>query len=218
LEFVQILPFTPANRENMIAWMAARSDPDVYGDKLVYDFGKDSLFFGPKQVEARINQDPVISAQLSLWNQQGSNVIRGNLLVIPVAGSLLYVEPLYLQAATGQIPELQRVIVATANDIVMSPNLGLALVDLFGRAVLAEEGVAELATFSGEATAPVSGTVQLSPEQGAASSLEALIEQANAQFAQAQEAARTGDWAGYGQAIEQLEATLEALTAAVSGS
>jgi uncharacterized membrane protein (UPF0182 family) len=164
-----------------------------------------------------INQDPVISAQLALWNQQGSNVIRGNLLVIPVAGSLMYVEPLYLQAATGQIPELQRVIVATANDIVMSPNLGLALVDLFGRAVLAEEGVAELATFSGEATVPVTETAQSSPEE-AAGSLEALIEQANVQFAQAQEAARTGDWAGYGQAIDQLEATLEALAAAVAGS
>ncbi len=115
LEYVQILPFTPANRENMIAWMAARSDLDVYGGKVVYEFGKDSLFFGPKQVEARIDQDPVISAQLSLWNQQGSSVIRGNLLVIPVAGSLLYVEPLYLQSASGRIPELQRVIVATVN-------------------------------------------------------------------------------------------------------
>jgi uncharacterized membrane protein (UPF0182 family) len=217
LEFVQILPFTPANRENMIAWMAARSDPEVYGDKLVYDFGKDSLFFGPKQVEARIDQDPIISAQLSLWNQQGSSVIRGNLLVIPLAGSLLYVEPLYLQSASGQIPELQRVVVATADEIVMAENLGLALVDMFGREVLAAEGVAELATFGGEAPVPVAGAT---PSAGAddPDSLAALVEQANAQFAQAQEAARTGDWAGYGQAIEALESTLEALAAAVAGS
>ena len=120
LDFIQILPFTPANRENMIAWLATHNDPDKYGQKLVYEFGKDSLFFGPKQIEARIDQDPEISSQLSLWNQQGSNVIRGNLLVIPVGGSLIYVEPLYLQAATGKIPELKRVILATADQVVMA--------------------------------------------------------------------------------------------------
>ena len=107
LDFIQILPFTPATRENMIAWLAAKSDPAEYGEKLLFTFGKDSLVYGPKQIEARIDQDPVISSQLSLWNQQGSQVIRGNLLVIPLGNSLLYVEPLYLQAASGRIPGAQ---------------------------------------------------------------------------------------------------------------
>jgi uncharacterized membrane protein (UPF0182 family) len=95
----RFLPFTPANRENMIAWMAAQSDPDFYGEQVVYNFGRRVALLWAKQIEARIDQDPIISAQLSLWNQQGSGVIRGNLLVIPLSDSLLYVEPLYLQAA-----------------------------------------------------------------------------------------------------------------------
>ena len=150
LDFIQILPFTPANRENMIAWLAAQNDPEKYGEMVVYEFGKDSLFFGPQQIEARIDQDPVISAQLSLWNQQGSNVIRGNLLVIPVADSLLYVEPLYLQAATGKIPELKRVILATSDRVVMAENLGLALVELFGDEILEDASLAELAISAGQ--------------------------------------------------------------------
>ena len=211
LEFVQILPFTPANRENMIAWMAARSDPDVYGEKLVFEFGKDSLLFGPKQVEARIDQDPVISSQLSLWNQQGSNVIRGNLLVIPISGSLLYVEPLYLQAASGRIPELQRVIVATADQVVMAENLGLALVEMFGRQVLSDAGVSELATFGGE------GTVEIPPAAGEAPrTVDQLIADANAHFEKAQTYAQEGNWAGYGAEIEALKTTLQALADAAN--
>ncbi len=211
LEFVQILPFTPANRENMIAWMAARSDPDVYGDKRVYEFGKDSLLFGPKQVEARIDQDPVISSQLSLWNQQGSSVIRGNLLVIPVAGSLLYVEPLYLQAASGRIPELQRVVVATADQVVMAENLGLALVALFGKEILNDAGFAELATFGGDSTVELPTTVDTGPR-----TVEQLIAEANAHFTQAQTYAQEGDWAGYGEEITALQKTLEALAQAAN--
>ena len=153
LDYMQILPFTPANGENMVAWMAAQSDPDKYGDKLVFNFGKDSLFFGPKQIEARIDQDPVISAQLSLWNQQGSSVLRGNLLVIPIGDSLLYVEPLYLQAQSGRIPELKRVILATADRVVMAENLGLALIQLFGRDVVARAGLADLATAAASSAA-----------------------------------------------------------------
>ena len=141
LEFVQILPYTPANRENMIAWMVAKSAPEHYGEKTIYEFGKDTLFFGPKQIEARINQDPSISAQLTLWNQQGSSVIRGNLLVIPAANTLLYVEPLYLQAAAGRIPELKRVVVATNERVEMAANLGLALAKLFGDEILADAGL-----------------------------------------------------------------------------
>ena len=220
LEFMQILPFTPANRENMISWMSAKSDPEEYGEKLVFEFGKDTLFFGPKQIEARIDQDPLISAQLSLWNQQGSNVIRGNLLVIPVAGTLVYVEPLYLQAATGKIPELKRVIVADPNTVRMADNLGLALIELFGDELLADEELESLATFDGEIS--VEGVLAGSAiaEDGVAvagldASLETLVGQANFQFERAQDLVRQGDWGGYGREIEALQLTLERLAAAV---
>ncbi len=221
LDFIQILPFTPANRENMIAWLAAQSDPEKYGQKIVYRFGKDSLLFGPKQIEARIDQDPVISSQLSLWNQQGSQVIRGNLLVIPVSGSLLYVEPLYLQAASGKIPELKRVILATTDRVIMAENLGLALAQLFGRDVLEDQRLAELALAEGEAlpdtlldtqpAAPIETGADLS-----GSSLEELIVQANTIYGLAQSAQRAGDWAGYGSYMNELQAVLGQL-AEVSG-
>ena len=207
LDFIQILPFTPANRENMIAWFAAQSAPDNYGNKVVYEFGKDSLVYGPMQVEARISQDPVISAQLSLWNQQGSNVIRGNLLVIPIGESLLYVEPLYLQASTGNIPELTRVIVATVNRVVMADNLGLALAQLFGEEVLAEAGLDELAA-GGDPSASVAGGSGTAISEV---SIEGLIEQANQAYEAAQTYLGTGDWAGYGAQMEQLRTTLEQL-------
>jgi uncharacterized protein len=216
--FIQILPFTPANRENMIAWMAAQSDPAVYGNKVVYEFGKDSLFFGPQQVEARINQDPVISAQLALWNQQGSTVIRGNLLVIPIAGALLYVEPLYLQAATGRIPELQRVIVATANRVVMAENFGLALATLFGGELLADTALAELATFGGEVA--LDEQVLQAIETGATMTelegeltVQQLAGLANEHFARAQEYAQQGNWAGYGVEIGELQRVIGELVA-----
>ena len=214
LDYVQILPFTPANRENMTAWLAAQSDPDNYGQKLVYEFGKDSLVYGPKQIEARIDQDPIISEQLTLWGQQGSNVIRGNLLVIPIGGSLLYVEPLYLQAVNGRIPELKRVILATSDRVVMAENLGLALAQLFGRDVLADANLADLAagapsTLPDTETAPASGDDGAAPTEAA--NLEVLIARANTQYNQAQTYLRDGDWAGYGEAIEALRVTLEQL-------
>lgn len=223
LGFVQILPFTPANRENMIAWMAVRSDPNRYGEQLVYQFGPDSLYFGPQQVEARINQDTTISAQLALWNQQGSSVIRGNLLVIPIAGALLYVEPLYLQAATGRIPELQRVIVATADQVVMAENLGLALVALFGGDLLDDPELALLASFGDQDEAFLeavqSGEL---PAAGAIVSAEAsvaeLVDQANEQFVRAQESIQRGDWAGYGREIQALQLTLEQLAASTGST
>jgi uncharacterized membrane protein (UPF0182 family) len=211
LEYVQILPFTPANRENLIAWLAARSNPDRYGEKIVYEFGKDSLFFGPSQIESRIDQDPEISAQLTLWNQQGSGVRRGNLLVIPVAGSLLYVEPLYLQSVSGRIPELQRVIVATAQRIVMAENFGLALVELFGPQVLAEPGLAELAAFGLEGSVDEALEAAAAGTTGAGldlATVDELIVEANRQFERAQEYSRAGDWAGYGIEIAALEETL----------
>ena len=219
LEFVQILPFTPANRENMIAWLSAKSDPEQYGEMLVFEFGKDSLFFGPKQIEARIDQDPVISAQLSLWNQQGSNAVRGNLLVIPVANTLVYIEPLYLQASSGKIPELKRVIVADPNTVKMADNLGLALVELFGERLLANSDLEALATFGGEvsvegALALAEGAAASGGAAGPDASIDTLVNQANEQFNAAQNFARQGDWAGYGVQIEALRKTLEQLATA----
>lgn len=130
-EFILLRPFTPAQRRNLIAWIAARSDGDRYGTQLLYTFPKQELVFGPEQIEARINQDPVISQQISLWNRTGSRAVQGNLLVIPIEESLLYVEPLYLQAEQNQLPTLVRVIVVFENRIAMAPTLDQALDAIF---------------------------------------------------------------------------------------
>jgi uncharacterized membrane protein (UPF0182 family) len=130
-EFILMLPMVPSQRENMIAWLAARCDPPHYGELIAYEFPKEKLVFGPFQIEARINQNTTISQQLSLWNQLGSRVLRGNLHAIPIEDSILYVSPLYLRAATGQIPELKRVIAAYGDQVVMEETLGDALAALF---------------------------------------------------------------------------------------
>src|SRR5438874_2416387 len=132
-EFMLLTLFNPARRDNMIAWMAGRSDPPNYGRLIVYNFPKQKLVYGPRQIDARIDQDPIISQQLSLWNQRGSSVIRGSLLAIPIDQSLIYVQPLYLAAAEqGALPELRRVIVAYGNQIAMEPTLEQSLSRLFG--------------------------------------------------------------------------------------
>ena len=130
-EFFLMLPMVPSQRENMIAWLAARCDPPDYGKLIVYEFPKDKLVYGPFQIEARINQNTEISQQISLWNQMGSRVIRGNLLVVPIENSILYVSPLYLRAETGQLPELKRVIAAYGDRVVMEETLAEALAALF---------------------------------------------------------------------------------------
>lgn len=130
-EFILLLPFTPASRNNLIAWLAARSDGKNYGKLFLYQFPKQRLIYGPEQIEALINQDPVISEQISLWNRQGSRAIQGNLLVIPIEQSLLYVEPLYLEASQNGLPTLVRVIVSYENKIVMATTLEEALKQLF---------------------------------------------------------------------------------------
>ena len=131
-EFIQMLPFTPARKDNLAAWMAARSDPERYGQLEVFEFPRQTIVYGPRQIIARINQDQVISPQITLWNQQGSQVIQGTLLVIPVGEALLYVRPLYLRASGGRIPALNRVIVAYKDQIVMEPTLDAALGRIFG--------------------------------------------------------------------------------------
>ena len=134
-EFFLMLPMVPSQRENMIAWLAARCDPPDYGKLIVYEFPKEKLVYGPFQIEARINQNTEISQQISLWNQMGSRVIRGNLLVVPIENSILYVSPLYLRAESGQLPELKRVIAAYGDRVVMEETLPAALAALFKEAV-----------------------------------------------------------------------------------
>ncbi|MEH1846211.1 MAG: UPF0182 family protein [Nostoc sp.] len=130
-EFILLLPYTPKQRTNLIAWLAARSDGKNYGRLVLYVFPKERLVYGPEQIEARINQDPVISQQISLWNRQGSRAIQGNLLVIPIEQSLLYVEPIYLEATQNSLPTLVRVVVAYENRIVMAQTLEQALQGIF---------------------------------------------------------------------------------------
>ncbi|MFS8778882.1 UPF0182 family protein [Synechococcus sp. W70.1] len=130
-EFVLLSPFTPLNKQNMVAWMAARCDGENYGKLLVYEFSKQRLIYGPEQVEARVNQDPAISEQIALWNEHGSRVSLGTLLVIPIETSLLYVQPLYLEAEQGRLPQLTRVIAAYEDRVVMEPTLAQALEALF---------------------------------------------------------------------------------------
>jgi uncharacterized protein len=202
-EFLLMLPLAPANRDNMIAWLAARADAPNYGKLLVYKYPKDKLIYGPFQVETRIDQDPTIAAQLTLWNQSGSRVIRGNLLVIPIGNANLYVEPIYLQAAQGPLPELKRVVVATGNRIAMEPTLETALARLFDGAVA--EASSAPATVSAPAAPPGSSLPALSPAAAA------TARTAQAHYTNAQDALRAGDWARYGEELRALEADLRRL-------
>lgn len=203
-EFLLMLPFTPTGKTNMIAWLAARSDGRDYGKMLLFEYPKDKVVFGPQQVEARIDADPQISAQLSLWNQQGSKVIRGNLLVIPIEDSTLYVEPLYLQANQSQLPELKRVILATEDKLVMGTSLDDSLNQLFGTSGnAAPSGPAPL-TSPGRPTPPPSPTA-------VPSTVAQLVKSAAAHYQKAQAALRNGDWATYGEEQQALEADLKRL-------
>jgi len=130
-EYLLMLPLTPSKKDNMVAWMCARCDAPHYGELIVYTLPKDKLIYGPMQIEARINQKPEISSELTLWGQQGSRVIKGNQLVIPIKNSFIYVEPVYLQSEQGQIPELKRVIVAHKDKIAMRRTLDEALQAVF---------------------------------------------------------------------------------------
>lgn len=198
-EFIYMVPFTPKGKDNLAAWMVARSDGAAYGKLRVYRLSRQSLVYGPQQIENRINQDTEISRQVSLWDQRGSKVIRGDLLVIPIEKSLLYVQPLYLQAEGGRIPELKRVVVAYQNQVVMEETLDGALAALFG----------------GSNTPAVrpSGTPTVAAP-AAESTTAALIAEARQRFNNAVEAQRAGDWARYGEEIKELGKLLERLEAA----
>jgi uncharacterized protein len=193
-QFFVMLPMTPNRRDNMIAWLAARCDPPDYGKLIVYEFSKDKLVYGPFQIEALINQNTYISQQLSLWNQMGSRVIRGNLLVIPIENSILYVSPLYLRAQQGQLPELKRVIAAYGDRVVMKETLGEALSSLF-----METGPETVAASPETATA--SGHV------GADRAREALDH-----YNQAFGRLRSGDWTGFGTQLDVVRELLEEMS------
>ncbi len=195
-EFIQMLPFTPRRRDNLASWMVARSDGEHYGKLVVFQFPKQKLVFGPRQVVARINQDQVISPQITLWSQQGSEVIQGTLMVIPIEESLIYVRPLYLRAQAGRIPELTRVIVAYNNRIVMDRTLDAAIAQLFG----------------GKPAPPPERSPHpgaTGPETAEHESMQALTTQARETYERALEAQRSGDWAKYGEEIKRLGELLE---------
>lgn len=200
-EFIQMLPFTPRRRDNLASWMVARSDGEHYGKLEVFQFPKQTLVFGPQQVVARINQDQVISPQITLWNQQGSQVIQGTLMVIPIEQSLLYVRPLYLRASTGRIPELRRVIVAYQNQIVMEPTLEQAMARIFGQG---ERGAAPAKTDTPATTPAPAATT-------ATASWEKVAQEARDAYQRALEAQKAGDWAKYGEEIKRLGEILERL-------
>ncbi|MCA9959626.1 MAG: UPF0182 family protein, partial [Anaerolineales bacterium] len=207
-EFLLIQPFTPANKPNMVSWIAARNDPPYYGQLVEYELPKQELVFGPIQVEGRIDQEPEISQQFSLWDQRGSSVIRGNLIVIPVNDSFLYVEPVYLQSDTSALPELKRVIVATNTRIAMRETLDEALLALIqdAPAVASLEVTTEESTpTTGESTTPVTTPT------GENATVDELVQSANAHFAAAEAAQRTGDWSTYGAELEALGQDLQRL-------
>jgi uncharacterized protein len=196
-EFILMAPFTPAKKENMIAWFAARCDEPNYGKLLVFEFPKQTLVYGPQQIESRINQDPDISKALTLWNQGGSRVIWGSLLVIPVEQSLVYVQPLYIAAQNGGVPELKRVIVAYGNSIVMEETLEKSLNSIFDKT---NEGAQKN---SEETTIKATDM----PKRD----IKSLIGEANRQFEDAQQEMKKGNWSGYGAAMKRVEQAIKDL-------
>jgi len=189
-EYILLLPFTPSKRDNLAAWLTARCDGPNYGKIRAYTFPRDRLIYGPKQIDARINQDSFISQQLTLWNQRGSEVIRGSLLVIPIEKSLLYVQPLFLAADKAGLPELKRVIVAFGDQVVMEENLELALQRLFGGK-----------------KAPAGATMAVTADSKASPAT--LAKEAMGIYERAVNLQRQGNWAGYGEELRKLEQVLK---------
>ncbi len=195
-EYILMLPFTPRAKDNLSAWMVVRNDEANYGKLVVYRFPKDKLIFGPKQVIGRINQDAEISRQISLWDQGGSQVIQGSLLVIPVEESLIYVRPLYLKADAGKIPELKRVIIAYENKVAMEETLEAGLARIFGASSLSQR--------DGDR-----GVEQIISTQS--TNTKELAAQANQSYEAALRAQREGDWTRYGEEIKRLGEILNRL-------
>jgi uncharacterized protein len=198
-EFILMLPMAPSNRDNMIAWLAARCDGADYGSVIEFRFPKEKLIYGPAQIEARIDQDTTISQQLSLWNQTGSRVIRGNLLVIPIDDALLYVEPLYLSAENRQLPELKRVIASSGGRVAMAGDVDTVLKALF----VGEEKPPAVVSLAATPGAP--------PEAGAAppAAVTGSTAEARNHYRQALDALRAGNWQAFGSEMDALKKALE---------
>ena len=191
-EFILMLPLTPSKKDNMVAWMCARCDGDNYGQLLFYTLSKEKLIYGPMQIEARINQQPDISSELTLWGQQGSSVIRGNLLIIPIDHSFIYVEPIYLQSEQGQMPQLKRVIAVHNGQLAMGKDLDAAL-----NAVFAQAGATPAQQQQAVAGLPVTGT------------LSAMARKALEHYDKAKAYLKNGDWGKYGEEQNRLEEILK---------
>ena len=202
-EFILMRPFTPRQKDNLAAWMVVRNDGEHYGKLLVYAFPRQSLVFGPAQIVNRINQDTEVARQISLWDQRGSEVIRGELLVIPIEESLIYVQPLYLRAQGGRIPELKRVIVAHESQVAMDSTLELGLATLFGGSA---SQLAEQPEPAARPTAVAPGTTPATaPATDATATARArLIREAGEAYDRARAAQRADDWATYGVEMRRL--------------
>ena len=198
VEFMMIRPYVPAGKQNMTAWLYADSDGSDYGKLGVYKFSKDALVYGPMQVESRIDQDPTISQQLTLWNQRGSSVNRGNLIVIPINGTLLYVEPLYLQAEASRLPELKRVVVSYQNRVAMANSLSVALAQVLGETPVTEA--------PGQASETGEEPTEVLPTD-----VRELARSAQTHYEAAQQCLENGDWTCYGEELAAMERDLEAL-------
>ncbi len=192
--YILTIPFTPMNRPNLVGWLAGHCDPDRYGELVLYRFPKERTVYGPSQIEARINQVPEIVQQINLWNQQGTQVFRGHLLVIPLGNAMLYFRPIYLRAvAEGAIPELKRVILASGDRVVMTETV--------------EEGLAQLLNMRTPAEVPTTRPTEPATATAPAD-LKSLARQANQLYREAQEALKAGDWATYGAKMKALEGVL----------
>ncbi|HEY7895742.1 MAG TPA: UPF0182 family protein [Gemmatimonadaceae bacterium] len=207
-EFIYMTPFTPRGKDNLAAWMVARMDGAHYGELRVYRFPKQSLVYGPKQIVNRINQDTDISRQITLWDQRGSEVIHGELLVIPIQESLIYVQPLFLRASGGSIPEMKRVVVASGDRVVMGETLDQALTAMFGSGATAAV-TGQQADTAGAGAVPAPNAAAAVPAAGVAS----LLQQAQSHYDRAIAAQRAGDWATYGKEISALGSVIEQLRA-----
>ena len=207
LEFVEILPFTPRNRSNMIGWIAARSDGDNYGTAEVFDFPKTRLVDGPQQIESRIDQNAQLSGQLTLWNQQGSHVRRGSLLVIPCGKALLYAEPIYLQADRSPMPELRLVVLALQDRLAYGPDFATAASALFG------SGESSVSAASQPQPAPAASPQAAGQPQPKVTDEKGLIQQAGRDFSDYQRLTSEGKLSEAGQKLDDLKRLLGELSA-----
>ena len=207
LEYLLIRPFTSYQKDNMVAWLAVRNDGEHYGEAVVLTFPKQSLIYGSLQIENRISNDSVISQNLSLWNQQGSTVIRGDIVVVPINESVLYVEPIYLTASTeNSLPEIVRIIVAYHDKIVMANTLEEALAEIFGTDIVYPSNVTpedpSTNNSSGDATVVIDGD---------SISYTALVQQIKDAMENAKSSSQTGDWSAYGNYFKDLENKIDQL-------